>query len=66
VLEIERQGPDVVVLKRTRREKDQNRKEKSNRRLKRLCDALQRERNPVKIREIKNRLSDEFYNGDRA
>ena len=41
-------------------------KAKSNRRLKSLCGALQRERNPAKIREIKNRLSHEFYFGDQA
>ena len=47
-------------------EKAQDRKAKSNRRLKNLCTALQRERNPAKVREIKNRLSDEFYDGDQV
>ena len=42
------------------------RKAKSNRRLKSLCSALQRERNPAKVREIKNRLSHEFYHGDQV
>ena len=45
---------------------DQTRKEKSNRRLKSLCSALQRERNPAKAREIKVRLSHEFYCGDQV
>ncbi len=47
-------------------EKAQDRKAKSNRRLKSLCSALQRERDPAKVRELKNRLSHEFYNGDQA
>jgi hypothetical protein len=42
------------------------RKVKSNRRLKGLCTALQREHNPDKIQELKNRLSHEFYHGDEA
>jgi len=42
------------------------RKAKSNRRLKGLCTALQREQNPGKIQELKNRLSHEFYHGDEA
>ena len=82
VLEIQQQGPDVVVLKRTKqaesgraklvRRKERlvfdkaTLKEKSNRRLNRLCSALQRERNPAKIREIKDKLSQEFYFGDRG
>ena len=41
-------------------------KAKSNRRLKSLCNALQTERNPAKVRQLKNRLSHEFYNGDQA
>jgi len=44
----------------------QTRKAKSNRRLKSLCTALQKERDPAKVREIKNRLSDEFYYGDKV
>jgi len=47
-------------------EKAQDRKAKTNRRLKSLCSALQRERNPAKVRELKNRLSHEFYHGDQA
>ena len=50
----------------TEKIEDESRKEKSNRRLKSLSGALQRERNPVKIREIKDRLSHEFYCGDQA
>ena len=46
-------------------DKAQDWKAKSNRRLKSLCSALQRERNPAKVRELKNRLSHEFYRGDR-
>jgi hypothetical protein len=42
------------------------RKAKSNRRLKTLCAELQRVRDPAKVREIKNRLSQEFYHGDEA
>ena len=47
-------------------EKTHNRgqKAKSNRRLKTLCSALQRERQPAKVRELKNKLSHEFYHGD--
>ena len=47
-------------------EKAQDWKAKSNRRLKSLCSALQRERNPAKVRELKNRLSHEFYHGDQV
>src|SRR5437870_1886097 len=47
-------------------EKRQDRKAKSNRRLKSLCGALQRERNPAKVREFKNRLSHEFYHGEQV
>ena len=42
------------------------RKARSNRRLRSLCSALQRSRSPVKIRQLKARLSDEFYYGDQA
>jgi hypothetical protein len=85
VLGIEQQGPDVMVLKRTKQAEsarpklmrrkgrlvfataqEQIRKEQSNRRLNRLCSALQRERNPAKIREIKDKLSQEFYFGDQV
>jgi len=45
-------------------EKAPGRKSKSNRRLKSLCSALQRERNPAKLRDLKSRLSHEFYHGD--
>jgi hypothetical protein len=45
---------------------NQSQKVKSDRRLKNLCSALQRERNPAKIRELKNRLSQEFYHGDQV
>jgi hypothetical protein len=45
-------------------EKAQDRKAKSNRRLKSLCTALQRESDPAKVQELKNRLSHEFYHGD--
>ena len=47
-------------------EKAHDRKAKSNRRLKSLCSALQRERNPAKIRELKDKLSHEFYQGDQV
>jgi hypothetical protein len=47
-------------------EKAPGRKAKSNRRLKSLCSALQRERNPAKLRDLKSRLSHEFYHGDQA
>ena len=50
----------------TEKAQAQTRKEKSNRRLKGLCSALQRERNPSKIRELKNRLSQEFFHGDQV
>ena len=50
----------------TEKAQNQARKVKSNRRLKSLCSALQQERNPAKVREIKNRLSHEFYYGDKA
>jgi hypothetical protein len=49
----------------TEKAQDQTRKAKSNRRLKSLCSALQRERNPAKVQEVKDRLSQEFYHGDR-
>lgn len=39
------------------------RKAKSNRRLKGLCGALQREPNAGKAREFKRALRDEFYQG---
>ena|SRR5687768_4296864 len=39
-------------------------KSKSNRRLKSLCNALQREENPAGFRELKTKLSQEFYHGD--
>ena len=48
----------------TEKKQQQSRKTKSNRRLKSLCSALQRERNPAKVQEIKDRLSHEFYCGD--
>ena len=56
----------VTILEEApeRKAKNQTRKAKSNRRLKSLCSALQRERNPAKVREIKDRLSQEFYHGD--
>jgi hypothetical protein len=41
-------------------------KAKSDQRLRNLCHLLQRERDPGKIGQIKERLSDEFYNGDQA
>ena len=47
-------------------EKAEDREAKSNRRLKSLCSAVQRERNPAKVRELKNRLSHEFYQGDQV
>lgn len=47
-------------------EKALDRKVKSNRRLKSLSGALQRERNPAKVRELKSRLSHEFYHGDQV
>lgn len=47
-------------------ETNRNRKETSNRRLKSLCSALQREQNPARIRELKTKLSQEFYHGDRV
>ena len=42
------------------------RKAKSNRRLKSLCGALQRERNAARVRELKRSLRQEFYSGDQA
>jgi hypothetical protein len=45
-------------------EQEQDGKSKSNRRLKNLCGALRRERNPAKLRVL--RLRDEFYRGDPA
>jgi hypothetical protein len=45
---------------------DKSRRAGSDRRLKTLCSALQREQSPAKIRELKERLSHEFYNGDQA
>ena len=44
----------------------QDRKSKSNRWLKNLCGALPGERNPAKVRALKNRLPDEFYHGDQV
>ena len=44
----------------------ESRKAKSNRRLKNLCGALQRERNAAKARELKRSLRHEFYYGDQA
>ena len=41
-------------------------KEKSNRRLKSLCRALQRERDPGKAEVLKQRLTREFYAGDQV
>ena len=46
--------------------RNQVRKSKSNRRLRTLCSALQKEQSPAKIRELKNRLSQEFYHGDQV
>jgi len=43
---------------------NQSRKAKSNQRLKKLCSALQRERSPSRVRELKAKLSHEFYRGD--
>ena len=57
------EATDRLLSERTQ---DQTRKTKSNRRLKSLCSALQRERNPAKVREIKNRLAHEFYHGDQV
>jgi hypothetical protein len=42
------------------------RKARSNRRLRSLCSALQRSRSPIKVRQLKARLRDEFYHGDQA
>jgi hypothetical protein len=50
----------------TEKTQEENRKTKSNRRLKELCSALQREEDPSKVRELKDRLSNEFYHGDQA
>jgi len=50
----------------TEKTPSQSQKAKSNRRPKSLCSALQRERNPAKVRELKNRLSHEFYHGDQV
>lgn len=41
-------------------------KAKSNRRLRGLCQALQREHDPAQIRAIKDQLREEFYFGDRS
>jgi hypothetical protein len=40
------------------------RKARSNRRLKTLCSALQRKRDPAKVRELKGKLGQEFFRGD--
>lgn len=55
------QAADRLFAERIHR---QSRKVKSNRRLKSLCAALQRERNAAKIRELKSTLRHEFYYGD--
>jgi hypothetical protein len=44
----------------------QSRKAKSDERLKELCSALERERSPSKVGELKAKLSHEFYRGDQA
>ena len=41
-------------------------REKSNQRMKDLCSALQQERDPAKVRQIKDRLTHEFYYGDKV
>lgn len=43
-----------------------SRRAKSNRRLKSLCRALQREGSAAKIRDLKRSLRHEFYYGDQA
>src|SRR5438876_7236106 len=48
------------------RTESKDRKARSNRRLKAICGALQRERDPTKVRELKSKLSREFYHGDEA
>ena len=44
----------------------QDRKVESDERMKNLCKVLQREQNPAKVQEIKDRLTHEFYHGDKA
>ncbi len=38
----------------------------SNRRLRSLCDALQREPDSERLTELKRALRDEFYHGDQS
>lgn len=45
---------------------NRKRKATSNRKLKSLCSALQHEQSPSRIRELKTKLSQEFYHGDRV
>lgn len=45
---------------------EQSRKAKSDERLKQLCNALERERSPSKVQELKAKLSHEFYHGDQV
>ena len=46
--------------------RDQEAKAESDQRLRSLCHDLEREQNPAKIRQIKDRLTHEFYYGDNA
>ena len=46
--------------------RDAVQKEKSNQRLKDLCNALQQERDPAKVRQFKDSLTHEFYYGDKV
>jgi len=48
------------------KEEGQRRKTRSNQRLDSLCKDLQSDKDPEKIRELKGRLSHEFYNGDQS
>ena len=57
------QATDRLLAEKKR---ENTRKTKSNRRLKSLCGALQRERNPARIRELKANLRHEFSRGGRG
>jgi hypothetical protein len=57
------QATDRLLIQKM---KARARKASSDRRLKSLCGALQRERSEAKVRQIKSRLRHEFYYGDQA
>jgi hypothetical protein len=45
---------------------EQSPKVESNQRLRSICRALQEEQNATKVEDLKNKLSEEFYQGDQA